>query len=318
MKYMLMGIGLFSAAFLAGAGEKIDETLEVEMHSHIKIEHLGGYAKIIGWDKSSVRVVGELGDRTEEFIFRKRGDDVLIKVEVERSRNSWKNWSSDDGDELEIYLPISSSIKYSSTNANVEVNDVQGGANVETVNGTILASKLAGRVRLEAVNGSVEAKDISGPLKMETVNGDIKDRSDNTHESKYETVNGDILVFTRSTSINAETVNGDIEMSLDNIDDLNVDTVNGSIDARFTALNKKADIRASSVGGAISLYFDNNVSARFDIEAHAGGRIINNLTNNAPSKAKYGPRRWLEFSKSGGDASVKVSTVHGRVRIDKK
>jgi hypothetical protein len=60
------------------------------------------------------------------------------------------------------------------------------------------------------------------------------------------------------------------------------------------------------------------VSARFDIEGHAGGGISNDLSADKMQKAKYGPNRWLKFSLNGGSAKVNVSTVSGRVGLGKK
>lgn len=317
MKHLLIGITLLGTSLLACAGQKVDQTIEARSDGFVKIEHLGGKAKITGWKRDEVKVVGELGDRTEEFIFKRRGDEVIIKVETARHRNDWKSWSSEDGDDLEIFIPQNSAVKYESTNARVMLSEIFGGADIETINGDIEATLLSGRIKLEAVNGDIESKNLTGTVQIETVNGDISDRSEGVTRGQYETVNGDIKVFSHATRLEFETVNGDIDLSLNDIDDLDLTTVNGSIDARMR-LNKGANVQASSVGGSIALYFEEGVSARFDIEAHAGGRISNDLTNDKPSKAKYGPRRWLEFSVNGGDAKVDISTVSGRIRLDKR
>ena len=317
MKHLLIGISLLGSSFIACAGQQVDQTIEAQSDGFVKIEHLGGKAKISGWKRDEVKVVGELGDRTEEFIFKRRGDEVIIKVETSRYRNDWNSWSSEDGDDLEIFIPQNSTVKYSSTNARVMLSEIFGGADIETINGDIEATLLSGRIKLEAVNGDIESKNLTGTAQIETVNGDISDRSEGLTRGQYETVNGDIKVFSQATRLEFETVNGDIDLSLNDIDDLDLTTVNGSIDARMR-LNKGADVQASSVGGSIALYFEDGVSARFDIEAHAGGRISNNLTGDEPSKAKYGPRRWLEFSVNGGDAKVDISTVSGRIRLDKR
>ena len=167
------------------------------------------------------------------------------------------------------------------------------------------------------MNGDISAKEVSGNVKIETVNGDISDKSDNVEGSVYDSVNGDIEVVTNSSELKVETVNGDIDLTLGEVEELNMNTVNGSIEARME-LARQGDVRASSVGGSVSLYFQESVSARFDIEGHAGGRIVNRLSSHKEQRAKYGPRRWLEFSLNGGDAKVDVSTVSGRVKLDKK
>lgn len=319
MKTLMMTTGLLSMTMIgmAQAGERVDKTLDAASNGYVEIEHVSGFARVKGWSRNEVKVTGELGDRTEAFVFERDGNEVVIHVEVKKGRRGWSNWDDDDGDRLEIYIPENSKVSYTSTNARVEISEIFGGADISTVNGEIDAKELAGRLRLEAVNGDIDAKDLSGNIKIETVNGDIRDRSENAKEATYDSVNGDIEVFTHSSELRAETVNGDIELSLNKVDLLNLSTVNGSIDARMK-LARQGDVRANSVGGSIDLYFQPDVSARFDIEGHAGGRISNNLTNDKVQKAKYGPSRWLEFSMNGGEAKVDVSTVSGRVRLDKR
>ena len=316
MKKLIIFAGFLCLSWGVLAGEKVDRSLDVSKTPYVQIEHINGSAKVIAWDKSEVKVMGSLGERTETFIFEKDGNEILIKVKV-KSNSGWNNWNSDNGDDLEIFVPRQSKVYYSAVNADVKLEQVRGGARVETVNGSIDAKELAGRIRLESVNGRITADSLEGDVKIDTVNGTIDSRSSKGQEDSYESVNGSIEVFSESGDINVETVNGDIELELGKVNQLNMDTVNGSINAKLD-LEKNGEIDASSVGGSIRLYLQSNVSARFDIEGHAGGKITNNLSDDKMQKAKYGPSRWLKFSLNGGSAKVNVSTVSGRVRLDKK
>jgi DUF4097 and DUF4098 domain-containing protein YvlB len=316
MKKLLIFAGLLCLSWSALADEKINRSLDVSKAPYVQIEHVNGSAKVIAWDKSEVKVTGTLGDSTEKFIFEKDDNEVLIKVKV-KNNHGWNNWGSDNGDDLEIFVPRQSKVYYSAVNANIELEKIRGGARVETVNGSIDAKELAGRIRLESVNGRVTADSLEGDVKISTVNGSIDSRSSKGKEDSYDSVNGSIEVFSESGDINVETVNGDIELKLGKVHQLNLDTVNGSIDARLE-LDEDGELEASSVGGSIRLYLQSDVSARFDIEGHAGGSITNNLSADKMQKAKYGPNRWLKFSVNGGSAKVNVSTVSGRVKLDKK
>lgn len=316
MKQVMLGLGLCLLSTIAPAGEKVDQTIDADKDGYVKIEHLGGYAKIQGWSRNQVQVKGELGERTEKFEFKRDGNEVKIKVHV---KGHWggQNWDSEDGDNLEIFVPFDSQVDYTSTNANVEVMEVRGSADIDTVNGDIEVKDLAGRLRIEAVNGDINAKNLKGDIKIETVNGDIRDRDSTSSGVSYESVNGDIDVQTDSKEVKAETVNGDIELVLNSVDVVHLNTVNGSIEASME-LARQGNVRASSVGGSVSLYFQPDVSARFDLQGHAGGRIINKISADKEQKAKYGPSRWLEFSVNGGNGKVNVSTVSGRIKVDKK
>lgn len=316
MKKVLIFVGFLCLSLTVSADEKINRSLDVSKTPYVQIEHINGFAKVIAWDKSEIKVIGTLGNRTEKFIFEKDDNDVLIKVKVE-DNGAWNNWGSNNGDDLEIFVPRQSNVYYSAVNADVELKQVRGGARVETVNGSIDVTELAGRIRLESVNGRITADSLEGDVKISTVNGSIDSRSSKGKEDSYESVNGSIEVFSESGDINVETVNGDIELELGKVNQLNLDTVNGSINARLE-LESNGEIEASSVGGSIRLYLQNDVSARFDIEGHAGGNITNNLSDDKMQKAKYGPNRWLKFSLNGGSAKVNVSTVSGRVKLDKR
>lgn len=316
MKKLLIFAGFLYVSWNVLAAEKINRSLDVSTNPYVQIEHVNGSAKVIAWDQSEVKVTGRLGERAEKFVFEKNGNEVLIKVKVKHN-SGWSNWGSDNGDDLEIFVPRQSKVYYNAVNVDVELKQIRGGVRVETVNGSIGVKELAGRIRLESVNGRITAESLEGNVRIDTVNGAINSRSSKGREDSYESVNGNIDVFSESGDINVETVNGDIDLVLGKVNQLNMDTVNGSIDAKLE-LDNNGEVEASSVGGSIRLYLQSDVSARFDIEGHAGGQIINNLSDDKMQKAKYGPNRWLKFSLKGGSAKVDVSTVSGRVKLDKK
>ena len=317
MKHLLIGLTLCSMAMTALAGEKVDETLDADGIDYVKIEHVNGKAKIRGWDRNQVKVVGELSDRTEEFIFKRRGNDIIIEVDIGHHVSGWNKWDREEGDDLEIFMPKSNQVSYTAMNATVDIADVTGGADIETINGDINAKDLGGRIRIESVNGDIDAKRLVGNVSIATVNGDITDVSKTASEATYTSVNGDMEIHSLSKEFSAETVNGDMDLELADIEELSLSTVNGNVKASLNLL-KNGDIRANSVGGSIELMFQKDVSARFDIQGHAGGRITNKLTDDEVQRAKYGPSRWLEFSVNGGSARVNISTVSGKIKLDTK
>ena len=313
MKKLLIFAGFLCLSYEVLAKEKIERSFEVSKNPYIQIEHINGSARVIAWDKLEVKVTGTLGDKTERFIFEKDDNEVLITVKVKNN----SNLGSYKGDDLEIFVPRQSKVYYSAVNADVELVQLRGGAKVETVNGSIDVKKLAGRIRLESVNGRITTESLEGDVKIETINGSISSRSSKGKEDSYSSVNGNIEIISESGDINVETVNGDVELELGKVNQLNIDTVNGSINARLE-LEDDGEIDASSVGGAVHLYLQSDVSARFDVEGYAGGRISNNLSDDKTQNAKSGPNRWLKFSLNGGSAKVNVSTVSGEVKLNNK
>ncbi|MEH6711144.1 MAG: DUF4097 family beta strand repeat-containing protein [Paraglaciecola polaris] len=307
---MFAGVGM--SAF---AGEQVDQTVAANAKGYVEIEHVNGRAEIIGWDKPQVQVKGTLGERTERFIFERRGNEVIIKVKVKNGQRG--GWGHKDEDELVIYVPNQSRLSYTAVNADVSLSNITGGVSVETVNGDIKAKQLAGRLRLESVNGDINADDLQGDVTIETVNGDIRSRSSKGREDKYETVNGDVNVESSSQEVRAATVNGDVKLIMQTVEYAKLETVNGELNVDLT-LAKGGEVTATTVGGEIALRFTQEVSALFDIRAHAGGKIVNRLTNDKVQKDKYGPSSWLSTSTGQGQGKVSVSTVNGRVSISKE
>ncbi len=199
--------------------------------------------------------------------------------------------------------------------ADVEASGLTNSVQFDVVNGDIDVSDLAGKVKLESVNGDIKLDNVSGLLQVETVNGNISGNHEGDKSTRIITVNGDIKLKTSSPDVQLESVNGDAKLELSEIEVLSLTTVNGDITASLT-LAEKGDVDASSVGGTLHLKMQKGVSARVEMQAHAGGDIVNRLTADKPSSAKYGPNEWLEFTANGGRATIEMSTVHGELIVE--
>ncbi|WP_394222423.1 DUF4097 domain-containing protein [Alteromonas gracilis] len=313
---VLLPAVLLTMTTAAFAGEKVDKTIDTSSSPKIDIEHIDGNADIRVWDKSQVRVTGELGDQTEEFIFERRGDVVVIHVEVKRQSKSWYQ-KSRDGDDLVIYVPAESDLHYTAVNADIVAQGITKAVDVEVVNGDVTLKDVGERVEVESVNGDIMLENVRGRLEAETVNGEIEASHEGDTPVSFASVNGKLSITSNSPDVSVETVNGRIDVALQAVDALQINTVNGRTYARL-GLNKNGSVKANSVGGAMEFVFQDGVSAQFDIETHAGGNIVNNVSDEKAQKPKYGPGRWLRFIHNGGAANVDISTVHGRIEIDQK
>ncbi|MDC8829842.1 DUF4097 family beta strand repeat-containing protein [Alteromonas gilva] len=296
------------------AQQKIDQTLDTTSSPVVEMEHVQGKADIKTWDKNQVRITGTLGSLTEEFTFEKRGNTVVIDVEVKDNHYRWED-KEEAKDDLTVYVPAGSKLAYETLNSDVKVDGLQGGTSIEVVNGDIEGVNLAGRVNVESVNGNVELRNITGALTVESVNGDIDAEHNSDAALAIESVNGKITLQSNSSDVSIETVNGNTNVVLGTVNRLAMASVNGDANVSL-ALNSGADVGVETVGGSITLSFTNDVSARFDIEAHAGGKIVNKLNGTDVNKAKYGPGQWLEFTEGSGDARVRISTVNGRITVE--
>ena len=311
MKAILLGLSLFPLAVFAG--EKIDKQIEVPKEGAVFIANQRGDVSIAGWDKSEFKVVGELDDKAEGFELETRGDNTYFVVKMPRKMG----WGSNgDGSKLTIFMPHSSALDFRGVNVSVIAKALKNGAEVNVVNGEITAQNLAGNIKLTSVNGDVNAQSLSGNIQFETVNGEINDEQ-SSGELRFSAVNGDIKSSSSASDVRLENVNGDINFKLASIKNLRINTVNGEAEVSIGELLDSADVRFESVSGDAEFFFPTNVSAKFEIEAHANGKIINELSDDKVKKAKYGPASELEFVINAGNADVEMDTISGRIELKK-
>ncbi|MBZ2193207.1 hypothetical protein JFJ09_13415 [Pseudoalteromonas arctica] len=309
MKAILLGLSLFPLAVLAG--EKIDKQIDVPSGGTIFIENQRGDIYITGWDKNEFKVSGELDDKAEGYELKTNGDKTQFIVKMPRKSN-WSN--NGDGSSLTIFMPKSSSLEFAGVNVSVTAKELKNGAEVDVVNGEITVDDITGNIKLTTVNGDVNAENLSGNIQFETVNGEINDR-ESSGELRFSAINGDIKSTSSANDVRLENVNGDINFTLSSIKNLRINTVNGEAEVHIKELLKGGDVRFESVSGDGDFYFPDSVSANFEIKAHANGKIINKVTGDKVSKAKYGPASDLEFSINGGNANVEMDTISGRIEL---
>ncbi|MBQ4858801.1 DUF4097 family beta strand repeat-containing protein [Pseudoalteromonas sp. MMG007] len=312
MKAILLGLSLLPLSVLAG--DKIDKQIDVPSGGTIFIENQRGDVQITGWDKNEFKVSGELDDKAQGFELKTTGDKTEFIVKMP-SNLGWGN--NGGGSNLTVFMPKSSRLEFAGVNVSVVAKALKNGAEVDVVNGEITVDDITGNIKLSTVNGDVNAEDLNGNIQFETVNGEIND-SQSSGELRFSAVNGDIKSSSTASDIRLENVNGDIDFTLSSIKNLRINTVNGEAEVHIKELLKGGDVRFESVSGDGEFYFPQSVSAKFEIKAHANGKIINKVTRDKVSKAKYGPSSDLEFSANGGNANVEMDTISGRIALRTK
>lgn len=312
MKTLLLALTLLP--FLATAGEKINEQIEVPANKRIFIDNQRGDIRIEGWDKPQLQITGELDDKAQGYRLEEQNGRIEFIVKMPRNNNGW---NSGDGSKLTIYMPKSSELEFTGVNANINAKDLYAGADIDVVNGDITLHTISGNISVDTVNGDVNAIGLKGDIRYETVNGEINDK-DSEGTLRFTAVNGDIKSKTAAQEVRLENVNGDIDFAFAALKSLRVSTVNGESEIHINKLLKGAQVTYESVSGDADFYFPANVSARFEIEAHANGKIVNELSNDKVKKAKYGPSSDLEFTVNGGDADIEIDTISGRIELRKK
>ena len=153
--------------------EKVDKTIDTSSSPKVDIEHINGKADIRVWDKSQVRVTGELAIKLKSLSLKDVEMLWVIHVEVERYSKSWFN-KGKDGDDLVIYIPSASDLHYTAVNADLIAEGITKAVDVEVVNGDVTLKNIGERVEVESVNGDIVLENVRGRLEAETVNGEIE------------------------------------------------------------------------------------------------------------------------------------------------
>ena len=297
MKYQISSL-LFLLAISATtfAGEKIDRTLDVQSDGSVEIIVVKTDVEVKVWNKSEVRVVGELDDAAERFTFETAGSKTTIEVEIDNGTFG-RHWSMDSDSHLTIHIPSNSSLHAGGVSSDFIVTGVEGGTDVESVSGDIEIIGSIERIDIESVSGDIDIKDSSGKMDVSSVSGDI-------------TAIGKALHFA------AQTVSGDIEASIGLSEQLDLTTVSGDIEIDFT-LAEDGHIEADTVSGDITLNFANDViNARFDIDTGPGGDIDNNITDDKPDSSFIGSEE-IKFTSGNGNGSVDINTMSGNIDLEK-
>jgi DUF4097 and DUF4098 domain-containing protein YvlB len=285
---------VFSAS--AYAGKEIDETLDVRPGGKITIDVMRGDVQIETWNKSKVRVKGELDDATKKFIFEVDGDDADIKVKVDDGFFN-RNWSS-DGSDLTIYIPESSSVEAGGISTDFDVDGVQGGITVHSVSGDIDAQNIAKSINIESVSGEIDVSDSDGKMRLVSVSGDVKTDGKAKH-------------------YDVSTISGDIEASIGLSELIDLVSVSGDLNIQFD-LEDEGRLEAGTVSGDVILRFGNKeINASFDINTGPGGDIRNELSDDVVAKSKFIGSENIRFKIGDGGARVDVETMSGTIEITK-
>jgi len=292
------------------AGEKIEQSLALNGATHVNVENMMGEVTMIGWGKDQVSVHGELAEKANGLIFERSGTYINIKVDMPRHMNN--GWH-DNGSMLDIKLPQQVKLSFNGVSSDVDVRNIMESVDIRTVSGNIHARNLTQRIELNSVSGDIASRDLSGEVALSTVSGDINDEN-STGSLHIKSVSGRLSSESSANEVFANSVSGEIDLELAKTDELSVSTVSGDVKVRL-ALNDDGLLKMSSVSGDININFTNEVEASFRLKSNASGDLINRLTSDKAVKAKYGPSSKLYFKTGSANASVKGSTVNGRIKI---
>ncbi|WP_233080772.1 DUF4097 family beta strand repeat-containing protein [Rheinheimera soli] len=314
---LILGLALSVFSQFLWAAESVNENLQVANNEKIFIENMRGDVQITATSEGRFKVSGTLDEKAEGYDIESKNGFTSFKVKMPNMRNQ-SGWDWDDkdnqGSRLKIEVPLGAELEFQGVNSSVRVSGVQGSTKISTVNGSVYAEKLQKFIQLETVNGEITSVNNNGRIRLSTVNGEIED-SGSEGRLSIDAVNGSIDTKSSASEVSVSVVNGEADLELTKVQQLNMSSVNGSLDAELKG-SLMPRIEVSTVSGDAKLKLEKGISAKFNLVANAGGSIKNELTSHTANKAKYGPRRSLEFSTGKGEGSVEMSTVSGSLKLE--
>lgn len=279
---------------LPAVADNFDQTLKVSKPGVITVDVHTGEVEVIGWNKSEVRVVGDLPKRGEGFEFVTKGNDV--RIETSGDSGFWGRKYNNGNTDFKIYCPIGSSIRAEGTSTSFSIKGISGSVDVTSLSGNIDLQGGSGKVDLESVSGDVSVKDAKGKFNLSSVSGDVV---------------ADVL----ATIFDAQTVSGNIDAEVGTSERIDLESVSGDIDITF-AFGDHARLEANTVSGDVDLMFTNNdINATFDIETGPGGDIRNRLSEHK-SINSFSMSGSLQFKLGSGEGSINIDTMSGSVRLE--
>lgn len=312
---LILGLALSVFSQPLWAAESVNENLQVANNEKIYIENMRGEVEIVATSDSRFKVSGTLDEKADGYDLESKNGFTSFKVKMPNMRN-YGSWDDQDkeGSRLKIEVPKGAEVEFQGVNASIRVTGVQGSSKISTVNGSVYGEKLEKFIQLETVNGEITSVNNKGRISLNTVNGEIED-SGSEGRLSIEAVNGSIETKSSASEVSVSVVNGEADLELTKVQQLTMSSVNGSLDAELKG-SITPRVEASTVSGNAKLKLDKGINAKFNLVANAGGSIKNELTSQKADKAKYGPRRSLEFSTGNGEGSIQMNTVSGSLKLE--
>jgi DUF4097 and DUF4098 domain-containing protein YvlB len=258
-------------------GDRIERHFKVEAHPVVTIHNPNGLVTVRAWTKSDVMVVAKRATAQVEVDAEQNGNrvDVLTRQVADTA-------SPDDlRTDLEISVPQDTELQIHNDAGGVNVSNVLGDMNVETIAAGVDLEDTAGYLTVKTVGGAFQCLRCSGRLEVTSISGNFK------------------LIDLKSVYVRAQTSEGNI-------------LFNGSFMPNATYVLK-------NYSGQIEVRFSPGDS--FDLSATSLKGKVNNQANLTPSThhhlaARFGNALFGTFN--SGRAHVELNSFDGTINILKK
>ena len=266
------------------AQTKFERAGPLDPDGAFRLHTLGGYVKIIGWDRDSVLVRGAISAGLKPMA---GGGRAGWKMSLYEGSVDAKAYA-----QLEVFVPRGAQVWIKGTSATVTATGLTGNVDLNTIEGRIELDGSPRELRVETMRGDVVVKGSPRWLRLKSGDGSIVFEGD-AGDAVLTTVDGAITTTSRLGRGRVETVEGTV-------------TISGPVPAGGV-------LDVDSHSGPVTLQLDQPVSAAFSVFT-VSGRLVNSLGKSSPKKAP-GTGTELAFIVGKGNARITVRTFSAPVSL---
>ncbi|HEY4709802.1 MAG TPA: DUF4097 family beta strand repeat-containing protein [Candidatus Acidoferrales bacterium] len=270
---LVPGLLLCSAA----SADRIERHFKVEAHPVVTIHNPNGTVTVRAWTKADVMVVARRATTEVEVDAEQTGNRVDVQTRQVADTASPDDLRTD----FEISVPEDAELQIHNDSGGVNVSNVLGDMNVETIAAGVDLEDTAGYLTVKTVGGAFQCLRCAGRLEVTSISGNFK------------------LIDLRSYYVRAQTSEGNI-------------LFNGSFLPNATYVLK-------NYSGAIEVRFSPGDS--FDLSATSLKGKVHNEANLTPSSHHHFVPRFgnaLFGTFNSGRARVELNSFDGTINILKR
>jgi DUF4097 and DUF4098 domain-containing protein YvlB len=269
--------GLLLLSALPTSADRLERHFKVEPHSVVTIHNPNGTVTVRAWTKSEVMVIAKRSTEQVAVDAEQTGNRVDVLTRQVSDTASPDDLRTD----FEISVPEDTELEIHNDSGGVNVSNVLGDMNVETIAAGVDLEDAAGYLTVKTVSGSFQCLRCAGRLEVSSISGNFK------------------LIDMRSYNVRAQTSEGNI-------------LFNGQFQAN-------GNYRLKNYGGAIEVRFSPGDS--FDLSATSLKGRVNNEAKLIPSSHHHFIPRFgnaLFGSYNSGRARVELNSFDGTINILKR
>lgn len=210
----------------------------------VRIDASAGSLEVVGSATHTIRAGGKACASTTsrlegiELTADRRGDEVLIRVEIESTHGSFfrRSYASLD---LQVELPLGMNVEIEDGSGGIEISGV-GALDIDDGSGPITV-KDSGAVRIDDGSGGIHLMNIRGDVSIEDGSGEIVVRNvagsvrvdDGSGSLEISGAGGDVIIVDDgSGSIRVTDIRGDLRVGDHGSGGLSFDRIDGKVSVR--------------------------------------------------------------------------------------